>query len=284
MDQTPTVGRRTLVTAGGAAALAALAGCTARALPFGRQRISAEEVERFPVADVETLTVANDVGDVVVGVGDVDAVEVGVLKRANDRETLDRIGVETHLDDGALSVRTTYPDGYLRRAEDGPRTDVTVLFPASGPGPTVESVTSVVGDVTVRDVRGDARLRSRVGAVLADRVDGYVHLRTEVGDVEATDCTGLDGASAGTGAVKVELLGIRGDTLVESGVGKVVVGVDPALDLHLRAEGVAVDVDLPLADRSGGGGTGLVAGRLNGGGPLLRVRADLGDVDVTTLE
>lgn len=283
MDHSP-MGRRRLLATGGALALASLAGCTARALPFGRQRFTAQEVERFDATAIETLTIANDVGDVVVGRHAESQVTVNVQKRANDRETLDRLGVEITLEEGALSVRTTYPSRYLRRADDGPRSDVTVLVPAAGPGPALNSVSSVVGDVTVSDVRGDVRVRSRVGSLVASRVDGFVDLRTEVGDVEAAGCTGLDHASTSTGSVKIELLGLREDVLVGSGVGAVVVGIDPRLDLDLWAEGTDVDVTLPLSSRSGGGGTGLVAGRLNDGGPRVLVQAGLGEVDVTALE
>jgi hypothetical protein len=285
MDHSP-IGRRRLLATGGALALASLAGCTARALPGGRRRFSAREVDRFDTAAIETLTVTNNVGDVVVGRHAESHVAVSVQKRANDRETLDRLGVEIALDEGALSVRTTYPSRYLRRTEDGPRSDVTVLFPAASPGPVVESVSSIVGDVTVRDVRGDVRARSRVGSVVASQVDGFIDLRTEMGDVEAAGCTGLDHASTSTGSVKAELLGLREDVLVESGVGAVVLGIDPTLDLDLWADGTDVDVDaaLPLSSRTGGGVTGFVAGRLNDGGPRVLVQAGLGEVDVTALE
>jgi hypothetical protein len=279
-NSTPTIGRRTFLTAGGAALAASLAGCTAR-FPAGRLVHEAEERRSFPASDVATLSVTNTVGDVRVGAAATDRVEVRVLGRARDRADLEDIAVEMTLEGGALSVTASVPTRRVEDVDGTPRADVTVTFPA--PGPSVASLRTRAGRVSLHDARGDATLHADVGAVDARRVDGYLTLRTGLGEVTATDVTGIDRAVTDMGAVAVDVRGIRRDADVGTDWGEAIVRVGDNLDLDLRAEANgAVDCDLPLTSRTGDGR--LVAGRLNRGGHRLRVFSELGEVSVRRLD
>jgi hypothetical protein len=280
MDQNPTIGRRTLLTAGGAVALAALAGCTARGLPFGVADYAEEERHSFPASEVATLAVDSAVGNVVVGTAATDRVEVTVVERAEERATLRDIVADAELVDGSLTVRTRTPARRLTSVDETPRVDVWVTFPA--PGPVVESLTTRAGEVTLRDARGDATLHAGVGAVLAERVDGFLTLSSGLGRVEATDVTGIDRAVTDVGEVTVEVRDLRTDAEVGTEWGEATVAVHEDLDVDVLAEANgAVDCDLPLTSRTGGGR--LVAGRLNRGGHRLRVYSELGEVSVRRL-
>ncbi len=94
--------------------------------------------------------------------------------------------------------------------------------------------------------------------------------------------TGIDYAGSEMGAVRAEVLGLREDARIETGMGVVSPAVDPTLDLQLLAQADGrLPVHLPLSDRSSG--PGQVAGRLNDGGHRLHVRSEFGDVTVRTL-
>lgn len=281
MDQTPTIDRRTFLTAGGATALTTLAGCAARGLPFGRAEYTEPTEQSFGASEVATLAVDNGVGDVVVESGTTDRVEVRVVARAEDQAALRDVDVSVTLDEGALHVRTTVPPRRVTEADGTPRADVRVTLPS--PGPVVESLTTRAGAVTLRDARGDATLHADVGSVQAARVDGFLTLSSGVGRVEATDVTGIDRAVTGMGEVEVTVGALRGDTEIGTDWGRAVVSVAEGLDLDVVADASgSLDCDLPLAERRRQ--RGRLTGRLNDGGHRLHVFSEFGDVSVRRLD
>ncbi|SEO24354.1 hypothetical protein SAMN04487948_101294 [Halogranum amylolyticum] len=119
--------------------------------------------------------------------------------------------------------------------------------------------------------------------IVASNVDGYLSLTSSLGTIEATDVTGLDHVYTELSEVTVDLLGLRGDVDVGTGMGSVAVGVADDLDLDLLAEsGGRVSSNLALsglrADRS------AVSGQLNRGGSRLRVFSEMGEVDLRAIQ
>jgi hypothetical protein len=273
--------RRAFLGAGAVVASTAIAGCTVRGLTTG------ETTERrewtFAPGAVTELRVASDVGSVTVVGRATDTIDVVATKRSwNGRRGLDRVGVDADLVDGVLTVVSTAETGRTTTGRT-PRADLTVEVPAGTEGPAVTEVVADFGEVTLTDTRGDTRVETAAGAIVATRVDGYLSLRSTVGRVEAAAVTGLDDVRTEIGSVKVELLGTRQDVAIRSEMGEVVVGVADDLDLDVLAEADGrVSSDLDLADEQSR--RGRVAGRLNDGGHRLHAVSEFGTVGLRRLE
>lgn len=277
-------GRRAFLGGAGAVALATLAGCLGRGVVGGldTQRVSESTASSLPATEVRDVRVDNSVGDVSVRAVDTDTVDVAFLKRSRDGQRgLDAITTRTELrDDGVLVVSTAVPD-HDWTAESVPTVDVTVTLPTGPAAPTLSAVETVLGDIDVRDTRGDARLTTELGSIRAIRIEGFLTLRSEAGDIAVSDVTGIDGASTDLGRLTLDLLGMRGDVDVDTDLGEIDLRVADDLDLDLDAAGSAVDSDLLLFDRRAG--VGRLSGRLNAGGRRLRVSSNLGSVSVRSL-
>ncbi|MEF8851335.1 MAG: hypothetical protein V5A44_05500 [Haloarculaceae archaeon] len=207
--------------------------------------------ESFVAESVETVEVVNDIGDVIVAADDVEDVRVRVVERSTDGQAgLDDIDVTVSLDGGALRVETSIDGDAHWFTRSSPSTDVTVSVPADDTGPTVESITSELGDVTRLNTRGDTTVRANLGEVTANDVDGYLDLQSNLGRVLSSGSTGPRRAHSDLGEVKVEVW----------------------------------DVDSTLSLANVESSEGRLAGQFNGGGPRLHVFSDLGDVALRALQ
>jgi hypothetical protein len=134
------------------------------------------------------------------------------------------------------------------------------------------------GDLHVGTLRGpEIKLRTSDGDVYAVGLEApTILLHTSDGDVEARGVTGALEAATGDGDIMLRLLGAR-ETRVRSGDGDVTVYLAGPLgfELDLRAEDVSLDPGFRL---DGSRSAGSLRGPLNGGGPVLAVRASDGTV------
>ncbi|EMA69991.1 hypothetical protein [Halorubrum kocurii] len=275
--------RRQFLGASGLVTVSAFSGCLG-GTPFGRSRIIQTTEESFPAADVETVRVTNDIGDVLVTATDVDNVRARVVKRSTEGQSgLDDIEATVSLDDGVLTVETRIDDDAQWFTRSSPSTDVTVSVPEGDAGPAVDSVTSELGDVTLLNTRGDTRVRTNLGNVTANGVNGYPDLRSNLGEVLSSGSTGLDRARSDLGAVKVEVWDVRDDIEIRTDLGDVAVGIADDLDVDVLAESVS-DINSTLALTNVESSSDRLAGQLNAGGSEVHVLSEFGDVSLRPLQ
>ena len=173
------------------------------------------------------------------------------------------------------------------------------------------------GCITVGNLVGRVRAEVETGSIFVRRIDGAVEARADFGDVVVSRCTGdltvqttkgtiragtIGGrARLRTGSGEVELVMAHGPVDVQSTLGDAVVGFPREVRgaAQVRADGgnVRVKIDpaarctvlatarwgrvtsaLGLRAQEGAAGSGRLRGELNGGGPLLTLRADGGSV------
>jgi hypothetical protein len=266
--------RRTFLAGTGAAAVAALAGCSA---PGIETRVT-DAFEVTPEG-ATSLVVRNRNGSVTVRGDDGEAVAVEVVKRGLGvgEGVLERVAVEPSVADGTLTLEAVYPSN-----ADRVSTDIDVRLPASM---TLSAAETANGGIEARDVAGDATLRAGNGGVTARRVDGFLTLEAGNGTVEARDVGGIDGASAGNGAVDVEVPAIRGDTEISASNGGVqaAIGPDVSAQFEARTTNGTVEVrGIELTDATIS--RSRVTGTLGDGGPTLTLRAGNGGIDVRALD
>lgn len=142
------------------------------------------------------------------------------------------------------------------------------------------------GGIFVAECGGAARLTTSGGSVKVGRLAGPAQLRTSGGRIEVGSAAGTLDAETSGGGVRAAFEGpLKGDCLLRSSGGSIQVRVPAGAGFELdaatsgggvRADGVAV-----LVER-GAPGHDQLAGQVNGGGPLLRLRTSGGSIEVAT--
>ena len=157
------------------------------------------------------------------------------------------------------------------------------------------------GGIRVHDVTGTARVRSSGGSIDAARIRGSLDADTSGGSVRIESVSGDLKAHSSGGPIRVIDAGGRVDAdtsgggvevafakgngrggRIESSGGGITVSLDPAVGLEIDAHGDHVESDLPLLSR-GGFSRESLRGKLNGGGPELRLETSGGSVHIRSL-
>jgi hypothetical protein len=115
---------------------------------------------------------------------------------------------------------------------------------------------------------GPSDLRTSGGDIKVDSVENTLKAETSGGDVKA----GFEG-------------GLKGDCVLSTSGGQVKASVGKDVAFHLDASTSGGQVDaagLTITIDHGGMGRSSLAGLVNGGGPVLKLRSSGGDIEVST--
>ena len=166
---------------------------------------------------------------------------------------------------------------------DGP-----VVADTSGGGITLERIRGDVvadtsgGSIQIEDVVGDVEADTSGGSIRIDEVQGSVSADTSGGSIRVGGVTGevLADTSGGTVSVAFDGRNIEGASLSSSG-GGVRVQIDPAASFSIdaAASGGSIECDIPIEVR-GKVSKYRLSGDVNGGGPLLTLRASGGTIRI----
>ncbi len=200
-------------------------------------------------------------------------------------------------DNVAIDYEVTVPPDTRLRAETGSGT-----HRVRGVRRGVD-VSSGSGDVELEDIAGGVRADTGSGNVRGHRVAGPVDVSTGSGDVRL-DLAAPGSVRAHTGSGEVEVRGVVGGLAIDTGSGNVVAAGVPrgrwtvetsSGDVAIRAGRQSYDLDvdtgsgditvgrpvqMTVQGRVTSGSRDQLAGRVGGGGPLVRVRTGSGDVDI----
>jgi len=140
------------------------------------------------------------------------------------------------------------------------------------------------GRIEVMDVKGDARLATNDGRIRVYRADGSLNASTGDGSIEADGRFDALDVSTHDGHVRVSAQSgskIGGGWSVRTKDGRVDVLVPDKLaaDLDAETHDGHVTVDIPV-EMAGQLGRSRLRGKLNGGGPTLRIRTGDGSIHV----
>jgi hypothetical protein len=144
------------------------------------------------------------------------------------------------------------------------------------------------GDVVLSHCTGSARFRAMQGNIRAGVVEGKMEATTTNGDIDVQGALGGAVLSATAGNITLGLpKDPAGATRIETDGGAITVRIDPEVHCSVRATSVWGKVHLrtmvPMAVRSGGDGRKTLVGTLNGGGPLVTLHANGGQVSIQPL-
>ena len=260
---------------------------------------------KFVVDGVATLDLSTFDGVIEVRGWDRNEVEVGIEKRAQDKDIVDRIQVTAEQKGDVITVDVRY-SGSSRYIGVGVFTSPTARLIVNAPRRV--NVTARTGD----------------GSVVVDRLDGRIEIKTMDGSVRATETSGTLLVESGDGSIRIEdvagvveartddgtvrVTGVPSSLRVRSGDGSVVLRVrrgaimtddwmvttrDGSMVAELPDEfnalieaepgsGDRARSDLELLDQVGGTREQrTLRGRLGAGGKLLTLRTGDGSIRLT---
>jgi hypothetical protein len=232
-------------------------------------------------------------------------------------QVLDRLQLDLHQNGPTVSVVARNPSETRMRFVWEEKQRIRISYVVSvPPGCTVE-IEDNDGDIVIGDLTGRTSVHDHLGQISFRHVYGDIAATTDHGDIIGSHCVGAATLKSNGGMVRVGTIEgaadfhtTNGDIEVQhalggitafaeagditSGFGKgfsrdakfttnggaITLYLDPAAHCTLAASSVwgHVSTALPFAVQSGGSGRKTLNGQLNGGGPLLTVHADGGQV------
>lgn len=142
------------------------------------------------------------------------------------------------------------------------------------------------GNVTLAEGRSAVKLSTSGGDVTVGHAVGPTDLSTSGGNIKIEVVENSVRASTSGGDISAGIVGVlKGDSSLSTSGGRVKVRLDKAAAFRLDASTSGGDVEadgLTITIERGGRGKSRLAGAVNGGGPLLKLRSSGGDVIVAT--
>lgn len=191
---------------------------------------AAELHQSYDLAPGGSVSVSNVSGYIRVTSWNENRVQVDAVKRGRRGEDLGLVEIQVTARPDRVEVRTLYPRGRSNNVSVDydvkvPRTTVlNSIDSTSGEvtvtGPVARLVaSSTSGDLTAREVAGDANLRGTSGGITAMRVGGVLTAITTSGDVQVDDAGAQLTARSTSGSVHASR--VKGDATVSSSSGEV---------------------------------------------------------------
>ena len=140
------------------------------------------------------------------------------------------------------------------------------------------------GDVQLASCSGATKLRTSGGDVTAERIVGPADLGTSGGDIVVKHVENTLQAHTSGGDIEAGIAGaLKGDCSLGTSGGDVTVTIDKSVACQLDAStsgGGVQAAGLTITLEGGGIGKSRLVGKVNGGGPLLKLRTSGGEIEV----
>jgi hypothetical protein len=176
--------------------------------------------------------------------------------------------------------------------------NISIDYEIEAPANAYLDAGSGSGDITDDGVGENAKISTGSGNIHATGLTGGFTVGTGSGNIYAEQ-TGQGDVKAGTGSGNIELRNLRGGLRASTGSGNIKVGGVPANSWHLETgsgnvEFWAGDAPLTLDAETGSGSVHTdremltqgssdhhhITGKLNGGGPTVRIETGSGDIRI----
>jgi DUF4097 and DUF4098 domain-containing protein YvlB len=276
------------------------------ALPFAAHAKIERVVEKtFAVQPGATLKVETQGGDITVRPGTDDEVRIvarQTIRAKSEAEAdalLEKLELVFNQEGAEVRVSAKYP---TRGAGFGSWPPVSMDFEITVPTAINLVLRTSGGDVRVGDLTGRVDVRTSGGDVKLGRIDGTVQAGTSGGDVDLVQATGAADLHTSGGDIEIETVinmvkaatsggdvsasfvgPLKGDCSLSTSGGDVEVKVaaDAVFQLDASTGGGKIKAKgLALTIERGGVGQSRLGGKVNGGGPLLKLRTSGGDIEI----
>ncbi len=278
------------------------------ALPFSAQAKILRNVEKtFAVQPGGTFKATTSGGDIVIKAGAGDQVRViakQTIRASNDAEAdelLKKLEL-TIAQEGNDVIATSKYASKIGGVSFGIWPPVSVAFEVTVPASFNVELKTSGDDIVCRDLQGRATANTSGGDVMLGHISGEVRVHTSGGDIMLEQATGpaklhTSGGDIRVGAVLNTLNastsggdvsakftgGLKDESSLTTSGGDIraVVDDNAAFQLDASTSGGDVEADhLTLTIERGGHGKSKLAGKVNAGGPLLKLRTSGGDIDI----
>jgi len=255
--------------------------------------------------DVTAVAIAGRV-DLQSGGGNIHVDDIGgTLSAATGGGTIDvgSVGSNVSLSTGGGSIKIASAKGEINAESGGGNVVVLsglqgAVVQTGGGSIRVErcsgrvKATTSGGSVELGEIGGPADIQTGGGSIRLVSAKGPVHAHTGGGSIQLDGATSVE-AETSAGGIVAKLLssagaGSRNNSTLESSAGDITVYLANDLPISIRAEieaanGHTIRSDFPDIHVSSEGGdwgpkTVSAEGQLNGGGPMLKVRTNSGNV------
>jgi hypothetical protein len=276
----------------------------------------------FAVSSGGQLTVETEGGNVSVQTGGDSAVKVvarQTIRASSEREAdelLERLKLTIEQNGNDVTARAKYD------RKGWGRNPVTVDFTVTVPARYNVTLGTSGGDVRVADLEGKVRARTSGGNITLGKIGGTVDANTSGGNVSLVEGSGRVSLETSGGNIRVERSvgetildtsggdievksvegtlhaetsggnvtagiegALKGDCVLDTSGGRVKATVDKAAAFALDASTSGGDVradGLTITISGGGVGKSKLSGKVNGGGPLLKLHSSGGDIVIAT--
>jgi hypothetical protein len=140
------------------------------------------------------------------------------------------------------------------------------------------------GSITLAEARGPVELKTSGGSIFAGRVAGPADLSTSGGGIKIESVASSVRAHTSGGSIRASIAGtLKEECSLSTSGGSVDVTVDKAAAFQLDASTSGGGVNAPglaLTSERSSRDRGKLAGAVNGGGPLLKLRSSGGGITV----
>lgn len=187
--------------------------------------------------------------------------------------------------DGTVDARTS--GGGIRTGRLGGKSTLKT----SGGSITVDGASAELlahtsgGSISIGDTTGPVEAKTSGGSIKLARINGSVVARTSGGGIRIEDAAGSVDARTSGGSIHAQISRQpNGDSTLSTSGGGVIVTLAPsiAVDLDAHASGGGVSSDVPVTVQ-GRQDDDSIRGKINGGGPTLKLRSSGGGVRVKSL-
>lgn len=286
---------------------AALATLIALSFPIAASAAIERTVEKtFDVADGRLLKIKTFDGPIEVTSGGGQRVVITLVEKVDvnsDAEADERLAkMKLVFENDAQGVTATaeYPQRKILNFGGGDHRGVSLWWKVSVPKTFNVDLDTSGGSIRVDSLKGSVRADTSGGAILLGEIDGKVLADTSGGEIKVEKVTGealLDTsggairvmraensvkADTSGGSIEVGFYGpIKGSSNLDTSGGGITVRVDAeaAFDLVADTSGGTVRCELPIAE-SGERANDHLEGKVNGGGPSLRLDTSSGNIRI----
>lgn len=238
---------------------------------------------------------------------------------SESNRVLDAVQLEMNLEQNRVAIRIRNPRAAGAHLTWRDKAQVELALLIRVPRQCSVNLTTVTGSIQVGNLTGVMHARAETGTISFRHIDGSVNAAVATGDVLVGRCSGAVTLVASRGNVRVGATGGRaeltasngdidiqdakaglravveagdvvagfaagftGDADLRSSGGNILVKLDPTAGCVVQASSLwgRVESALPVATDTGRAGKSKLSGRINGGGPLLKLRANGGHIKI----
>ncbi|HUU28630.1 MAG TPA: DUF4097 family beta strand repeat-containing protein [archaeon] len=279
--------------------------------------IAAESFEEEFAREIEfepggSFSLDNVCGRIEVSGWDQNKVQIQAVKKVSKvssqkkaQKWLDRIEIRIDQEGSSIKIETKFPKKFSPNLRDSEferhwflktlswlsdfscrKSQLEVNYKVMLPRVTDVNLDNNLGKIEVRDLEGDITAKVDLGEIRMYELTGNLKAQADLGSITMEGINGSVTANTDLGSISMDLEKLDPDQNIKlsSELGSISLGLPQtiAADLDLSTELGSIKLDFPVTVQ-GEISKHRVKGKINGGGPLIKISTELGRVKIKEL-